>query len=46
MLIVYRNENERGFSRRTNLIGIFIYTRKLSRYMEEEHLKRFGDRNF
>ena len=44
MQTIYKNENEGGSSRRTNLVGTIICTRRVSRHLEGEHLRRFGGR--
>ena len=46
MQIIYKNEDKRDSSRRTNSVGAIIYTGKISRYLEEIHFGRFGNRQF
>jgi len=41
MQIIYKNENERRYSRETNLVDFVICTRRISRYVEREYIIRF-----
>ena len=42
MQIVYKNEDEKSSSQRINLVGIIIHIGGISRYLEGEHVGRFG----
>ena len=44
MQTIYKDEDEGGGSRRTDLVGIIIYTRKISRCLEGECLGGVGRR--
>ena len=45
MQVVYKNENEKGSSRETDLVGTIIYVGRISKYMKWEHTRRFRGRN-
>ena len=45
MQIVYKNENERSTSRRTDSIDIIICVGRIDRYLEEKHAKGFRNRS-
>ena len=44
MLVIFKNKNKRSNSGRTNSMNIIIYTRWISRCMEEEFVRRLGSR--
>ena len=41
MQVVYKNEDERGGSKRVNLVGIIVCAGEISRYLKGEHVGRF-----
>lgn len=41
MQVVYKNEDERRSSRRTDPVDFVIHTRKVSKYVEREYIRRF-----
>ena len=45
MQVIYKNKNERRYSKRINIVDIVIYTRRVSRYVEEKYLGRFRSKN-
>ena len=42
MQIILKNENKENTSRRTNLINLVIYIRRISGCLEREFVERFG----
>ena len=44
MQIVYKNEDERSSSRRTDPVDFVIYARRISRCVEREYVGGFGRR--
>lgn len=44
MQVVYKNEDERRSSRRTDPVNFVIYTRKVSKCVEREYIRRFRSR--
>ena len=44
MQIIYKDEDKEGGSKRVDLVSIIICARRISRYMKEEYIGRFGDR--
>ena len=41
---LYKNEDERRYSRGTDSVDIVIYTRRIGRYVEGEYFGRFESR--
>jgi len=44
MQTIYKDENERGSSRKTDSVGVIICARRVSRHLEEECPGGFGRR--
>ena len=44
MQIIYKNENERGGSGRTDLIGVVICAERISKCLEGEYIGGFGSK--
>ena len=44
MQVIYKDEVEGVVSRGTNLIGPLLYTKRISRYLEEKCYGRIGSR--
>ena len=44
MQTIHKNEDEGDNSRRTDLINLIIYIRRVYRYLERKHIGRFGSR--
>ena len=44
MQVIFEDEDERGNSRRTSLMDSLLYTEKISKCVEGEYTRRFGDR--
>ena len=45
MQVIYRNENKRSCSRRTNLVDIIIYVGELRRYMKRKSIGELKNRS-
>jgi len=45
MQTLYKNKDEKDDSGEADSIGIIIYTRRISRYLKEECLRRSESRN-
>ena len=45
MQVIFENENERSYSRRTGIVGVNICIRRVRRYMEGKCNGRFGSRS-
>jgi len=43
MLIIYQNEDKKYKSKETSLVNFVICIEKISRYLEEEYNRRFGE---
>ena len=46
MQVVFKNENEKSSSKGTNSVGAVLYTKKISRCLEEKYFGRFRSRKF
>ena len=44
MQVILKNEDEKSSSRRANIVDTVICAERVSRYLEEKHLKRFRRR--
>ena len=40
MQTVFKNEDKGDISRRTDLVDIIVYVRRIGRHLEEEHIRR------
>jgi len=45
MQAIYKNEDEKSSSKRTNLVGVILYTEGVSKYLEREYLRRLRSRS-
>ena len=43
MQIVYKNEDEKGSSRRANSVDIVVCAKRIGRYLERKPVERFGE---
>ena len=46
MQAIFKNENERRCSGRTDSVDIVLYIREISRHLEREYIRGFKFRNF
>ena len=42
MQIVYKNEDKKDSSQRANSVGIIVCVGRIGKYLEREHIERFG----
>jgi len=45
MQTIYKNKNKKSCNGRTDLIDIVIYIGRLSRYVEREYIREFGNKS-
>ena len=46
MQVIYKNENKRKSSQRTDLIDFVIYRERISRYIERKYTRRLESNDF
>ena len=45
MQVIFKNEHERSYDKRADIVGIDIYVGRIRRYMKEKYNEGFGVRS-
>ena len=45
MQVIHKDKDKRDNSRETDSVGTIIYIERVTRYIKEEYIERFKDRN-
>jgi len=46
MQVIFKNEDERRYSKEADSVDFVIYARRISKYLKEECIRRFEVRKF